>query len=156
PLFRRAPIGLANLEGPIAREAEKLDRNYTYRVSPRTTKTLLKTGINVVTLANNHLMDCGREGVLETLQLLSEAGVAVIGAGVNKEAAHAPAVFLAEGLRVGLLGYYWNRRTAARGPFPGSAMDTSPELLAADIQSLKGKVDRVVATFHWGVPYVRE
>ena len=63
PLFRRAPIGLANLEGPIAREAEKTERNYTYRVSPRTTKGMLKAGINVVTLANNHLLDCGRDGV---------------------------------------------------------------------------------------------
>jgi len=31
-----------------------------------------------------------------------------------------------------------------------------PEDLAADIGALKGKVDRIVATFHWGVPYVRE
>src|SRR5262249_49639037 len=31
-----------------------------------------------------------------------------------------------------------------------------PEVLAADVQSLKGKADRIVATFHWGVPYVRE
>src|SRR5262249_45883678 len=95
-------------------------------------------------------------GVLETLQVLADAGVAAIGAGVNKEAAHAPAILLADDLRVGLLGYYWNRRTAARGPFPGSAMDTPPERLPGDIQSLKGKVDRIVATFHWGVPYVRE
>ena len=156
PLFRRAPIGLANLEGPIAREAEKLDRNYTYRVSPRTTKAMLKAGINVVTLANNHLLDCGRDGVLETLQLLGEAGGAAIGAGVNKQAAHAPAILSAGDLCVGLLGYYWNRRTSARGPWPGSAMDTPPEVLAADIAGLKGKVDRIVATFHWGVPYVRE
>ena len=156
PLFRRAPIGLANLEGPIAREAEKLERNYTYRVSPRTTKAMLKAGINVVTLANNHLLDCGRDGVLETLQLLGEAGVTAIGAGVNKQAAHVPAILQAGDLRVGLLGYYWNRRTSARGPWPGSAMDTPPEVLAADIAGLKGSTDRIVATFHWGVPYVRE
>ena len=156
PLFKRAPIGLANLEGPIAREAEKLERNFTYRVSPRMTKAMLKAGINVVTLANNHLLDCGREGVLETLQALTEAGVATIGAGINKQAAHAPAILSAGDLRIGLLGYYWNRRTSARGPWPGSAMDTPPEALAADIAGLKGKVDRIIATFHWGVPYVRD
>ena len=58
-------------------------------------------------------------------------------------------------LTVGLLGYYWNRRTAARPHLPGSAMD-SPEELRADICALRGKVDRVVVTFHWGVPYERE
>ena len=156
PLLQRAPIGLANLEGPIAREAEKQERNFTYRVKPKLTKALLKAGINVVTLANNHLLDCGREGVLETLQALTEADVVAIGAGVNKQAAHAPAILQAGDLRVGLLGYYWNCRTSARGPWPGSAMDNPPEVLAADIAGLKGKVDRIVATFHWGVPYVRE
>ena len=155
PLLRRAAIGLANLEGPIAREAEKQERNYSYRVKPKATKAMLNAGINVVTLANNHLLDCGREGVLETLQALSEVGVAAIGAGVNKQAAHAPAILHAGDRRVGLLGYYWNRRTSARGSWPGSAMDP-PEDLTGDIGALKGKVDRIVATFHWGVPYVRE
>src|SRR5206468_7941627 len=122
---------------------------------PKVTKAMLSAGINVATLANNHLLDCGREGVLETLQVLAETGVAAIGAGVNKAAAHAPAILQAGTLRVGLLGYYWNRRTSARGPWPGSAMDP-PEDLAADIRALKGKVHRIVATFHWGVPYVRE
>src|SRR5262249_15091222 len=112
-------------------------------------------GINVVTLANNHLLDCGREGVLETLQALAEASVAAIGAGVNKQAAHAPAILHAGSLRVGLLGYYWNRRTSARGPWRGSAMDPPAEL-EADLAALRGRVDRIVATFHWGVPYVRE
>jgi len=81
PLLKLAPIGLANLEGPIAREAEKLDRNYSYRVKPKLSGAMLKAGINVVTLANNHLLDCGREGVLETLHALKEIGVAAIGAG---------------------------------------------------------------------------
>src|SRR5206468_7185999 len=122
---------------------------------PKVTKAILRAGINVMTLANNHLLDCGREGVLETLQVLAESGIAAIGAGVNKAAAHAPAILQAGSRRVGLLGYYWNRRTSARGLWPGSAMDP-PEDLAADIGRLKPKVDRIVATFHWGVPYVRE
>jgi poly-gamma-glutamate capsule biosynthesis protein CapA/YwtB (metallophosphatase superfamily) len=155
PLLRRAPIGLANLEGPLAAKAERQERHYSYRVKPRLTRAMLNAGINVVTLANNHLLDCGREGVLETLQALAEAGVAAIGAGVNRASAHAPAILKAGNLRVGLLGYYWNQRTSARGPWPGSATDP-PEALAADLEALKPKVDRIVVTFHWGVPYVRD
>jgi len=155
PLLRRSRIVLANLEGPLAREAEKQERNHSYRVTPKTAKALLRAGINVVTLANNHLLDCGREGVLETLEALARAGVAAIGAGVNKQAAHAPVILHGGPYRVGLLGYYWNRRTSARAKLPGSAMDP-PEDLAADIGALRKYVDRVVVTFHWGVPYVRE
>jgi poly-gamma-glutamate capsule biosynthesis protein CapA/YwtB (metallophosphatase superfamily) len=111
--------------------------------------------VNVVTLANNHLMDCGRAGVLETLEALASAGVAAVGAAENEEAAHRPVILQAGRWRVGLLGYYWNRRTAATNEFPGSAMDT-PERLRADIAALRKQVDRVVVEFHWGVPYERE
>jgi len=155
PLLQRSPIVLGNLEGPLAREAEKQDRNYSYRVNPKAATSLSRAGINVVTLANNHLLDCGRAGVLETLEALAATGVASLGAGVNKDAAHAPVILKAGARRVGLLGYYWNRRTAAIGKTPGSAMDSFDEL-ESDIGALRKQVDRIVVTFHWGVPYVRE
>jgi poly-gamma-glutamate capsule biosynthesis protein CapA/YwtB (metallophosphatase superfamily) len=108
--------------------------------------------VNVVTLANNHLMDCGRAGVLETLDALASAGVAAVGGAENEEAAHRPVIRQAGRWRIGLLAYYWNRRTAATSEFPGSAID-SPEHLIADIAALRKQVDRVVVEFHWGVPY---
>src|SRR5438093_9934988 len=57
--------------------------------------------------------------------------------------------------RVRLVGYYWNRRCAATGYLPGVAIDSS-EALEADIMRLREKVDRIVVTVHWGVPYQRE
>lgn len=155
PLLSRAPIVLGNLEGPLAREAKKQDRNHSYRVHPKSATSLVRAGINVVTLANNHILDCGRAGVLETLDALTRTGVASVGAGTNKEKAHSPAILGAGALRVGFLGYYWNRRTAASEKLPGSAMDSFEEL-RADISGLRNEVDRIVVTFHWGVPYVRE
>src|SRR5262249_25105863 len=100
-------------------------------------------------------LDCGRRGVLETLASLKEVGITPIGAGRNEEEAHAPMIREADGLKLGLLGYYWNRRTPARGTLPGSAMDppASPD---RDIAALRAQADRIVVTFHWGVPYVRE
>ncbi len=155
PLLQRADVVLGNLEGPLARKAERQDRTFSYRVAPSTADALARAGIRVVTLANNHLVDCGRSGVIETLEALEAAGVAPIGAGRTVNEAHQPAIVQASGCRVGLLGYYWNRRCAATETLPGSAMD-GPDLLAADITALRRRVDRVVATFHWGVPYERE
>ncbi len=152
PLLKRAAIVLGNLEGPFARMAPRERRNHSYRVDPRLAPALSRAGINVVTLANNHLLDCGRAGVLETLVTLDEAGVATVGAGVDERAAHRPVILAAGEVPVGVLGYYWNRRCAARVKLPGSAMDP-PEALAEDIGALRQKVDRVVVTFHWGVPY---
>ncbi len=155
PLLRRADIVLGNLEGPFARKARRERRNYSYAVNPKLATSLARAGIDVVTLANNHLLDCGRAGVLETLDALALAGVAHLGAAMNERAAHAPVIRQASRLRVGLLGYYWNRRCAATADLPGSAMDL-PDALEADIGHLRKQVDRVIVTFHWGIPYERE
>jgi poly-gamma-glutamate capsule biosynthesis protein CapA/YwtB (metallophosphatase superfamily) len=155
PILQRAPIVLGNLEGPLAQKAQKLERNFSYRVKPKLASSLLRAGINVVTLANNHLVDCGREGVLETLEALAAAGVTPLGAAANEPAAHEPVIREAGGLRIGLLGYYWNRRCAATAKLPGSAMGVFEEL-EADIRKLRSQVDRVVVTFHWGRPYQPE
>lgn len=155
PLLRRATIVLGNLEGPFVKHTKKEARNFSYRVNPKLAFSMSRAGINVVTLANNHLLDCGRAGVLETLEVLADAGIAPIGAGVNEKAAHAPRIIQVGPYRVGLLGFYWNRRTAAREKLPGSAMDTPAEL-QTDIRALRSQVDRLVVTFHWGIPYLRK
>jgi poly-gamma-glutamate capsule biosynthesis protein CapA/YwtB (metallophosphatase superfamily) len=155
PLLRRSEIVFGNQEGPFAGEAAKSDRNFSYRVNPKLASALTRANVNVVTLANNHLTDCGRAGVLETLAALASAGVATVGAAENERTAHRPVIRQAGRWRVGLLGYYWNRRTAATSDLPGSAMDT-PEDLRADIGALRRQVDRVVVQFHWGIPYERE
>lgn len=155
PLLRRSPIVVGNLEGPFAEKARKLRRNFSYRVNPTLASSLARAGVNVLTLANNHLLDCGRSGVLETLETLAREGLAPLGAGINEEQAHMPVICQAGRWRIGLLGYYWNRRTAATADKPGSAMDPD-ESLEADIRALRDRVDRIVVVFHWGVPYLRE
>jgi poly-gamma-glutamate capsule biosynthesis protein CapA/YwtB (metallophosphatase superfamily) len=155
PMLRRASIVLGNLEGPLARKAQKQDRNFSYRVKPRVATSILRAGINVVTLANNHLTDCGREGVLETLEALAVAGVTPLGAAADENAAHRPVIREAGRWRIGLLGYYWNRRCAATANLPGGAMGVFEEL-ETDIRKLRSQVDRVVVTFHWGRPYKLE
>src|SRR3989442_12690108 len=154
PLLKSASIVLGNLEGPLARMSAREARNYSYRVNPDLAAALTRAGINVLTLANNHALDCGREGVLETLEALASAGAGVIGAGVDRREAHQPVIRQAGPWRVGLLGYYWNERCAATDDLPGAAMDT-PEALKADIGSLRDRVDRGGVTFHWGVTYYR-
>src|ERR1700730_9151254 len=152
PILQRAPIVLGNLEGPLAQKAQKLDRNFSYRVKPKAASSLLRAGINVVTLANNHLVDCGREGVLETLEALAAAGVTPLGAAANQNAAHEPVIREAGGFRIGLPGFRWILRCAATANLPGSAMGVFEEL-ETDIRQLRTRVDRVVVTFHWGRPY---
>lgn len=155
PLLRKAPNVMGNLEGPFARIAKRAARNYSYKINPRYARVLRRAGFNVMNLANNHLLDCGHDGVLETLETLDRHGIEAIGAGIDEKAAHKPALLYAGGLKIGFLGYYWNRRTAARDKRPGSARDL-PHLVERDIAELKRQVDRVVVTVHWGIPYERQ
>ena len=155
PLLRRSDAVIANLEGPLARHARKQERRFSYRVQPDTARSLADAGVRVVTLANNHLVDCGRSGVRETLGTLAEAGIAVVGAGADVKGAHVPAIVQTSHGRIGILGYYWNRRCAATDVLPGSAMDDAASL-AADISALRSRVDLLFVTFHWGVPYERQ
>jgi poly-gamma-glutamate capsule biosynthesis protein CapA/YwtB (metallophosphatase superfamily) len=121
-------------------------------LKPERANSIKEAGINVVTLANNHLLDCGRAAVLDTLESLTQAGLSPLGAGSDETTAQIPVIQLAQGKRIGLLNYYWNPRTAARENRPGSCRDT-PERLEAGIRSLREKADRVVVIFHWGIPY---
>jgi len=155
PLLKRAPVVMGNLEGPFARIARRQERNFSYRMNPALAKAIAEARINVLTLANNHLMDCGRTGVLETLAALDAASIAALGAGIDSRHAHEPVIRQAGGLRIGMLGYYWNHRCGSNTNDAGCAVD-SPEVLAEDIGSLRRQADRVVVTFHWGVPYLRE
>jgi hypothetical protein len=85
PLLRRAPVVLANLEGPLARESARADRRYSYKVDPDRASPIVRAGINLVNLANNHALDCGCAGLLETLEALALAGAAfsaITGTGV--------------------------------------------------------------------------
>lgn len=153
PILQHSHIVVGNLEGPLTRKATKPStRNYAYRVNPEVANSLKQARISVVTLANNHILDCGREGVLDTLEALARAGVDALGAGVDDKAAHTPVIREAARKRIGLLSYYWNPRCAATERLPGSARD-SPEKLEADIRGLREQADRILVMFHWGNPY---
>lgn len=156
PILDRSPIVVGNLEGPLTRRPRSPStRNFSYRLKPELARSLKEAGIKIVALANNHLLDCGRQGVLDTLDALTQAGLRTLGAGPDETRAYDPVVQVADGRRIGLLNYYWNPRTAARGKLAGSAKDTT-EKLQTGIRGLKEEVDSVVVIFHWGIPYVKE
>ncbi|CAN5468466.1 CapA family protein [soil metagenome] len=155
PLLKASKVVCVNLEGPFARVAAKQVRNHSYRVHPKHARTLRRANISLVALANNHLLDCGREGVTETLETLRDRQVSWIGGGANESQAYCPFLMEEGGLKIAVLNYYWNRRTAARKRLPGSARATEDHL-RRDIPMAKANANRVVVIFHSGVPYVLE
>lgn len=155
PLFRRSRLVVANLEAPFTTQPRVPTERFAYQVDPALAAVLRLAGISAVNRANNHLLDCGPEGVLETLRALAAEGIASFGAGRNTPSARQPWISTTCGQRVGFLGYYWNERCSAGPTSPGCAMSL-PDNLRADIAALKSRVDRVIVSLHWGTTYVRD
>jgi len=103
PLLRGADAVVANLECAIsARGAEwsRTPKVFHFRAAPAAIEVLKAAGVSYVSLANNHVLDYGEEALLDTLDLLDEAGIARAGAGRDLAEAKRAAQFAAGRLRV--------------------------------------------------------
>jgi hypothetical protein len=112
PSFQRAAavvsdaqVVFANLEGPLSMEGYPTEKLFNLRANPARIKDLLSLGINVVSLANNHIMDYGPDALLDTLELLDRHGVHHVGAGRELAAAWKPIHLESGGLRIAFLAF---------------------------------------------------
>lgn len=104
PIMHRRDIDLriVNLETAITRSGQPWPgKGIHYRMNPANIDCLTVARIDGCALANNHVLDWGEAGLLETLEVLRSAGVRTAGAGAGRPAAWMPAVFpLAQERRV--------------------------------------------------------
>jgi poly-gamma-glutamate capsule biosynthesis protein CapA/YwtB (metallophosphatase superfamily) len=162
-LERAAPdVRILNLETSVTRSDRFAPgKAVHYRMSPDNLGCLTVVRPDVCTLANNHVLDLGREGLAETLDVLSAAGLGVTGAGRDLEEAWRPAVVdLVAGGRV----LVFSMGAASSGIPPswsateersGVAMLDAPlagqaPLVLERIRRWMRAGDRVVASVHWG------
>ncbi|MBI5285004.1 MAG: CapA family protein [Chloroflexi bacterium] len=154
-------IGFANLEGALTDRGEPWPKGYNFRSPPRFAPWLFAAHFDIVTLANNHTLDYGGTGLLDTLAALDAAGVRHIGAGADAVAAHAPVIAEAHGLRVAFLGYvatpdegggFSIRAWEAGATTPGVAVG-SAEAIAAGVAAAKRVADFVIVAVHAGDEY---
>lgn len=115
----RSDATVMNLETAVTR-AERAWRGKAvhYRMSPENVPCLQAAGVDVWTLANNHLLDYGQRGLEETLDTLRRAGLRTAGAGLDEDSAWRPAVVPLAGRRLlvwsGAAGAVRVRRPARR------------------------------------------
>jgi len=153
PLLAGAPIVIGNLEGPLTtRGAPEQDKTYVFRSPPDpVSRALREAGINVVSLANNHPLDFGPDGLEDTRAALDRAGVAYMGAGPNLRAARLPVIRETGGQRVAILGYSVTlpEHFYAGPDKPGTAFAHESHV-RADVAAARRQADIVIVAFHWG------
>lgn len=103
-LLHGADLVFVNLECPLTTRGSPADKHVAFRSDPALARELRAAGIDVATVANNHLFDYGVEGMYDTVDALRAAGVAAVGAGRTVAEALAPAVLTTAGTRVSFIG----------------------------------------------------
>ena len=149
-----ADLGFANLEFPVGERAwVKPGRSEEFHHDAEVAAALVRAGVHVVSLANNHVMDCGERGLARTLEVCRAAGLACVGAGTDLESACTPARFERRGARVVLLAFAAGPGDAAAPGRPGVA-PLEPGRVAADVARWRAEADLLVVSAHWGSMYV--
>ena len=154
-ITRGADIFMLNQEFPFGTTGEAMeDKQYTFRVDPKYVSILPELGADIVTLANNHMLDFGRGPLAETLTALDGAGILHVGAGQNLEEAKALKTMEAGGRVIGFLGatrvipeHSWTASRSNSGLFT----TYDPTKLLGEIQAAKQQCDYVVVYVHWGI-----
>lgn len=153
PLWRDSALVFGNLEGPLTERATgKAEKQYVFRSPPaRVTQALAAAGINAVSLANNHTLDYGADGLADTIAALDAAGIAHAGAGANSAAARTPAFIDVGAWRVALLAYSATlpEEFFAGAATPGTAFAHEAHV-RADVAAARARADIVLVSFHWG------
>lgn len=147
---------VGNLEVPVSlKGAVWIKKTYLLHADPRTAEALTAAGFDLVSLANNHMMDFGAPALLETIEILKSRGIAYAGAGPNIAAARAPALVQLGRLRLAFLAYcrVYPSEFRAGENRPGTAWSSDAEILA-DVAAAKNGADLVIVSIHWGADYV--
>src|SRR5215218_5733328 len=104
-IVKGADLAIANFENPAPDAFRFHGSGTVFSANPAYIAGLRNAGIDWVSLANNHIGDAGRRGMLQTIRNVREHGIASSGLGKNDKAAHKAAILDAGGVKVGLLGY---------------------------------------------------
>lgn len=159
--MRRPDARIANLETSVTRHDRPWPKGINYRMNPANAGVLTAARLDCCVLANNHVLDWGREGLAQTLAVLRAAGIAVAGAGERLAVAQAPAVLPLPGGRRLLV---FAAATADAGvPADWAAEATRagvwrlPDLSARTVVHIAAEVGRhrraddlVAFSLHWG------
>ena len=151
--LRAADVTVGNLETSVSTQGVAEQKQYTFRGPPDALPAMAQVaGFDVLTLANNHSGDYGRDALLDTIRYTRAAGMKTIGAGANATIAMRPALVEAGGVRIAFLGFSDINPLgfSATTTTPGTAR-ADPEAMARAVRAARRHADVVVCFMHWGV-----
>ena len=158
-VFRSAQVVVGNLECPATKIDAPVFKQYIFRGEPEWLEALKRHGITHLNLANNHSIDQGREGLIDTYQNILAAGMTPLGAGENMQQAAAPVllasaprkVWLVPSLRLALENYAYlpDKPCVSQEPMD-SLLQRVFRLRQTDSTAV------IIVSLHWGGEHTLE
>ncbi|HDQ46224.1 MAG TPA: CapA family protein [bacterium] len=156
-VIREADIAVANLEAPFTTGGTAFQKEYNFAVPPSFITGPVRAGFDLFTLANNHILDFGVEGLRSTIHTLDSTGIAYCGAGFDLEESIRPALLTRKGIRFGFLAFSLTFPEAFwASPGRAGTAYVRPEKLETIIRKVRESADVVIVSFHWGGESVTE
>lgn len=156
-IMTQADITMVNEEFPFSSRGTKMeDKQYTFRADPSYVKALTEMGVDIVSLANNHILDYGKEALSDTFATLDAEGILYAGAGDSLERAKEVQLIEKNGKTFGFLAASrvipvvgWNIENGA----PGVLATYDETRLVEAIEEARDQCDVLVVFIHWGVEH---
>lgn len=149
-ILHEADIVFGNLEAVIsgAEINTKSLKSLQLKALPEVVEGLKYAGFNILSLANNHILEHGNEAMFETLDILSKCGIN--SAGVNKTSKKQPLIFEKNKIKIAFLAYCLIRDKTAY-----CSVDDYDEI-CTDVTNCKKNADIVIVSLHWGNEFIRK
>jgi poly-gamma-glutamate capsule biosynthesis protein CapA/YwtB (metallophosphatase superfamily) len=159
PTIEEADLMFVNLETVITDKGKLRDpKNRINYVSPSyVMDTLLYSGIDAVSIANNHIYDAGSEGISGAMELLQNTNLMYGGAGMNEQQASQPTLVEIKGIKIAILYYTGvglsfkaGRDKAGYNPMEYTNRNQYINRLSKDLKRVRENNHLVILSIHWG------
>ena len=153
-MLRSADFTAVNLETAVTGRGRPQPKTYHFATTPGAFTALRDAGVDLVTMANNHILDYGQTGLADTLAAARAAQFPFVGAGVNAAAAWAPYVTTINGTKIAILGVSQVAELAsswvATAHRAGEANAINLGQTLAAVRAAKRLARIVIVFMHWG------
>jgi hypothetical protein len=150
-----ADIAFCNLETPVAPKTGKKTVPFMFNAPQGFLAALGTSGIDVVSVANNHFFDQSTKGFLESIEQLSSSSITFIGAGKNCAEAATPKMVEVNGIRIAFLGatQVFNYRPS-KSPDKPCVLELREDVILPAVAKARAQgAEAVILSVHWGEEY---
>lgn len=153
--LNKTDVRIFNLEAPLTDELSPIEKcGPCLAASAKCVNGIKSLGADIVTIANNHIMDHGAQGLFSTVKALESTGIEYIGVGENIESVTKSHIIEKDGLKVGIYACAEHEFSIATEKLPG-ANPFDPLESPDHIAELKSRCDYVIVLYHGGKEYYR-